>query len=744
MKDAVKKFIHKFIVDERGAVSIFLIFITILLFLFNAVLIDFARIIIAERQTEEAAKVAIRSTMSSYHPSLQDTGLFAFDGDQGTSTEIFKEIFKKNISPNESGNFELLGLQSEESEMSLDIHSERSLANEEILKYQILEEMKYKAPIEVGEEIIKNFLTISEQVEEASNYSKVAKEVNELAEERMEKIEEAKERIEEAQNYLNGVSSLIAKDGPTGTYPDIKTTYDIYHYHHESYLGDLEDIVDAENADEDEEIDEDDIEQKRSDTRTFKENAERILQAILNAANPAYDNIVEAIDLVKEANELNDDIISTINDPENSTGDDYNNANDLAENGMDGSVDTSTLEDYILDSSFFTELDEHLNAAKNALKTNNQTTSALIPKVETDFLPALRNDFPSPHNKRSVERYKDHTHDYYTAAQKAISDALQLIEDTLSDYLSTEDKTDEEMEEAIEEEEEKAEEGMDESGDIFDDIEESINAAEGITADNEKLAELSNKANNYGEASESISERFNFEDTDDTADQAMSLIDVIFSNIGNLLLDSRDKVYINEYILMRFNSHDFKKEGTEKYAFANNQVEYIIYGQSSYGANHLAAMSEIFAVRFAINLTDALIKPTNKVFGPWFWAAALATAFKNTASDMKFINMGRSVELFPGLKIGGKIVRMDYKDHLRLFMFIHPDGDRFYRLMAALDDKASLDLREAPTYISAKVSSSIELWFLPQVADFLGETDIISGRVEGNRFFIEKDVYYSY
>lgn len=76
------------------------------------------------------------------------------------------------------------------------------------------------------------------------------------------------------------------------------------------------------------------------------------------------------------------------------------------------------------------------------------------------------------------------------------------------------------------------------------------------------------------------------------------------------------------------------------------------------------AMGEIFTVRFAIRLTDALMKPNNKIFGPLFWVTALADAFTSTAENMHDINQGKSVELFPGLILGNLPVMMDYKDHL--------------------------------------------------------------------------------
>src|SRR5699024_2839965 len=99
------------------------------------------------------------------------------------------------------------------------------------------------------------------------------------------------------------------------------------------------------------------------------------------------------------------------------------------------------------------------------------------------------------------------------------------------------------------------------------------------------------------------------------------------------------------YILMRFKSHDFSKKDVSGYTFENNQVEFMMYGQQAFAANHLAAMTEIFAVRFAINLADALISPTNKVFGPLFWVSALAQALAYTIEDMTQIGNGDHIAI---------------------------------------------------------------------------------------------------
>ncbi|HEY4601392.1 MAG TPA: hypothetical protein VIG73_09005 [Cerasibacillus sp.] len=54
------------------------------------------------------------------------------------------------------------------------------------------------------------------------------------------------------------------------------------------------------------------------------------------------------------------------------------------------------------------------------------------------------------------------------------------------------------------------------------------------------------------------------------------------------------------------------------------------------------------------------------------------------------------------------------------------------------------ELSERSTYVTAKATSTVNLWFLPQVNDMLGSTKAINGRVEGNTFNIEKKFHTSY
>ncbi|GAQ19901.1 hypothetical protein OPHB3_3886 [Oceanobacillus picturae] len=729
MKKGIKKFIHKFIMDDKGAVSIYLIIITLLLFLFNAVLIDYARILVAERQTEQAAKVALRSTMSSYNQGLQDKGLFAFDGDQGQSTELFKKVFAKNLEPGDGEGFKFVDVQPEESEITTELNLERGLSNKDILEYQILEDMKYKAPIEIGEAILENFLSISDEMEKASVYVDVIGEIEEDVEERENKLDEAKKLIEEAKDILDGINSKVTSQN-SSSYPAVNNLQDIF-TGHTKYL-DAYPINPPNEEDDDDKSDEEkeNEEKDKEDADKFKTEATNLLTKLVDTSNSAKGKLEEALVLVQDAEELNGNIRTTIENAEDSKGESYNDAQNESQNGIDLGDDSGldnafdSVNDYVLDDGFFTNLKGAVQQAIDELDEDDLRTDQFIPKIN-EIKEGVNDGF---HSKRHNELSNgiSQASDYYENTNDHIDEAIQILEEGRAEF----------KDQALEEEEEKADSSLEDVKNEMDEIQKTIGDLEGDIGTYKELEELVLK---YNGAIERNGESYDLENRDATADEAMSFIDTLFKNLGEKLVSARDELYINEYVLTRFKSHEFSSEGSSSYTFENNQVEYIIYGHESFGANYMAAMSEIFALRFAINFVSAMMSKENKVFGPYAWVAGLTSAFAQTVQDITMLSQGESIQLFPG-----KRPRTVYKDYLRLFLFAHPEGKKTERIMAVLDYETETDLTESSSYITGRSTSSLRLWFLPGVAEMLGESGIIPGRVEGNRFYIEKEINYSY
>src|SRR5690606_37939579 len=120
---------------------------------FMAVLIDYARIAAFERHAEAAAYAAARSMLSAYDEVLYARyGLFGRGGTDGA--EIAAHVLESNAAASgRSDAFRLLHIRVED----VHVQTEEMLEQHPILKRQILEEMKYKAPIDLSIEVAAKF-----------------------------------------------------------------------------------------------------------------------------------------------------------------------------------------------------------------------------------------------------------------------------------------------------------------------------------------------------------------------------------------------------------------------------------------------------------------------------------------------------------------------------------------------------------------------------------------------------------
>lgn len=146
----------RFLRAENGTVSVYLILIIVPIFLFQAVLIDFARIKVAEKETESALHAAARSVMSSFDPELQKRGLYGMGLSQEASEKLLNDVFIQNLSGGVSENaFHFINTKAVDG--ALRVTPVYTLASHVIFEGQLLEDMKIKAPIEYTLEIVDKF-----------------------------------------------------------------------------------------------------------------------------------------------------------------------------------------------------------------------------------------------------------------------------------------------------------------------------------------------------------------------------------------------------------------------------------------------------------------------------------------------------------------------------------------------------------------------------------------------------------
>ena|GEM_PF-3671599 len=128
----------KFFHSEKGSVSLFLLMIIVSLFIFHAILIDYSRILLAKKQTEDALLIGLRSVLSSYDIHLQEKyGLFGLGHADGE--KILRDVIQKNLAPS-AKTFQFV--QHYVQEGSIKLEGKHYLGFHPVYKHQILEMMK--------------------------------------------------------------------------------------------------------------------------------------------------------------------------------------------------------------------------------------------------------------------------------------------------------------------------------------------------------------------------------------------------------------------------------------------------------------------------------------------------------------------------------------------------------------------------------------------------------------------------
>lgn len=190
--------------EQKGTVTIYLSIVFMAMILFTGVFVDLARIRIAQNQLRRITNSAARSVLAGYDPSLKNQyGLFAVKNDIDAQGE-FQKYVKLNLGSPGKKNFKLLDWQYENSELVLS----QPIDNLTTLKQQVLEDMKYSAPIEISKELIDKFKAIASLTDffgEQNQKQKIIKSANS----KIGDISEINSKIREKKDILRQDKLLL-------------------------------------------------------------------------------------------------------------------------------------------------------------------------------------------------------------------------------------------------------------------------------------------------------------------------------------------------------------------------------------------------------------------------------------------------------------------------------------------------------------------------------------------------------
>ncbi|NQX49095.1 hypothetical protein HQN87_27595 [Paenibacillus tritici] len=728
----------------EGSVSIFLIMVLAFVFLFNAVLIDYARIAAVNVQEERLARAAIRSVMSAYDIELREGyGLFAFGG--GDGNQLMSKVLNDNLYESGRGDaFNLLPVMVDSS--SLDWS--RPLGSYEVFRRQIIEEMKYKAPVDFALELAGKLKPLSAAMTEASRTTNVLGDLQPLYDQREEALDlmlrkrrEAADSARKLQKLLmdppgNSISALTL--GPLASGSDIPAMYgDYVNKYYEDYYRDSKRWPRYTAV------------LSRYENQTL-ELAGRIPAALADfqeSNNRLLEEAAAAFEQVKALNLQMKSVIEQANAEASAAGDDPARSWDIPETAGELSSEPlkklrEQVEGLILPSSEISEMENNIGVQRSA---------ALPMEPVVSSLPAILST--------AAGLYADHS-----LMTSGVLDASQAVNGYIGSYgqhgtviaaeaarIESRRTSDGERKQIERQAKEKlgdamnlldqiralggsAGEGMEQYRSLRRYHQENVSFNEGV--EQEPAASV-NTSSHYAAGQSSMKD-----------------MDGIYAAMGSVLEGARDRLYQTEYSAMYFRHFDLSAltslasgsaEGAgeqlgEQLKPQAQELEYILYGFYNPAGNVASAYGEIFAMRLAVRTMEGMIEKSGLGNPLVVLAAALLYGIEQAIQDMILLCTKGEIPLSKYMT-----AKLSYRDYLRLFLLLHGGGEeQLARMLALIRLNTGINPIEKFTYASTELTLGMPLWFLPGVVKLVDYSAGLPGDIRGKTYFRTVGADFSY
>ncbi|WP_143192192.1 hypothetical protein [Paenibacillus helianthi] len=729
---------------SEGSVSIFLIMVLAFVFLFTAVLIDYARIAAVNVQEERLARAAVRSVMSSYDIELKDKyGLFAYGGNDGD--QLLAGVLNDNLYESGRGDsFNLLPLGLDSSSLSWS----RPLGSYDIFRRQIVEEMKYKAPIDFALELAGKFKPLSAAMGEASRTTKVLGKLQPLYDEREEALDQMLKSRKQAGESGQALQELImnppggrmipATLGTIGTAADIAAMYGDYvgKYYADLYR------------------DEKRSAQYQGLLAAYIQQSGELLarfpdaQASYQEKQSRY--LEEAAAALERAKTLNAQMKSLLEQSRNSGPDDAQNSArdwDIPDTSAELSADPIKKLREQEDSLILTA--NEVSTMENSLSAQLTASQAVVPKVVLlpgSLSPAsgLNADVSSMNASilNASEAVNNYLRNYGNAGTLIASESAQI------EAHRTYDNQRKQVEQ-------EAKGKLSEAMKLLDQIR-GLGASAGEAMKRyQTLHKYYNDNIAFNTGVDQPTEPGTADQNPYTAGSAsMVKVDSLYAAMGNVLEGARDRLFQTEYSALYFPPFDISQlaglasgsvnEGAGRLADQLDpnaqELEYILYGFYNPAGNIAAAYGEIFAVRLAIRTMEGFTERAGLANPLLILAAALLYGVEQAVQDMLLLCKNGEIPLSKYIP-----VKLSYRDYLRLFLVLHGGGDvQLSRMLALIRLNTGSNLDEKFTYTAADIKMAMPLWFLPGVVKLLDYGTGLSGEVQGKLYYRTVQADFSY
>ncbi|MEI7024308.1 hypothetical protein [Paenibacillus sp. y28] len=676
--------------SAEGSVSAYFIIILLAVFMFQAVLIDFVRIKLAERESETAAKAALRSTMSAFNPKLKEYGLFGLTADQAKQQQIFGRVLGLNMPPaaaGAAGSFSVLDTRQEGDARLTPLYH---LGSHTVLERQILEEMKYVAPIEFTRELMDKWGKLKAKLEAGKNFAESA-----------DRLDDWNEQREEQLDLAWSILLALQKKGKS-----LQSSYDSA----VERLDKLEEKI--EDLEHDANVEAEQVDKARDKYNDYLDDTADSAQQDKQDMQTELDKLDAALRLAAIADERVRNELSAAgaagSSPEPGELDPYETLKELPVYGQ----------------SYF---DDYKKEAVAAVQL---------------FDPFLR-DLPR-HSRKASASLKEKLNRFADALTAAVN-ARQAAEQQRQ--ASTENRR-KAQNEAKKIAKDKQEEAKKKAGAVCGSADPASYAKlEGAGGSFSKYVTANN--GQLPAASPTVPDLNTSPDRSLTPQLTglLTITDMLASLRNELFVNEYALLQFNyrTYDLVHAADKKLSLSEPSQHVLKGQETEYLIYGLPDCQLNLGAAYSELFLVRMAVRTVEALFDPKNKAAGALgpqaLVLAALAQGAGLAVVDVEQLIGGGDVELTAKLAQ----LKLDYRDYLRLFLLLHTRDRHLYaRMQALIELNTGADLMTAYTYMRAETQTSVRLWYVPAAMKLLSISGVLKGRTSDGRFVMEQKQEWTY
>lgn len=749
----------------KGSISIFLIITFVANYLLAALLVDATRVHAAKTEVQAAAEIATQNILTRYDEYLYELyGLFAVtDMDQDAIASSVKDYIDQMVCLGVSEDSSLgkamaqsvffdAGIDEAWKPYELDLKvtagSNVTLASNDVLKSQILDQMKFRAPVQIADSFL-DFLDTVGELEEVKDAIEEKNASEEKLQECIDDLEKTKQQTKETKNKI--INYCVDPVTTKSSSKSGKKAADFV-----SYMEWMDESLSGIKTSSKENM-------NRSIDSTYKQFVQKMknvgynaksLRSGINSLLTDYNSEREKFQkIIKELTAKRDEIKNN------------SNMSDEARNSLVKTYDNDIerAEDCIKQINQYSEklnnafkpLDELANYEFSVQNEVNKADTTV--KELEDLINSIR--FEGEHNSYSLADvvteeefsvkstfWKNGQYTFCAGYFSYVHERLQKALNAINS-LEFKDTTEKKVDDKVESEEEK-----------FMASERLRN----IPSDAEYTASKLEKAYNKGNAAKELT----------------GILDKITGMLSTLGTDIRDNLYINEYAMTYFRSyvHHLKmandktigKDGYDKVISTRYceqqyidiettvaELEYILIGTNKTYANLAGVYAEIMLWRMALNTLSVFM--TSDLYNMILTAASpagvfaplvvlgvvLVTAATQAALDTQAIMSGKKVNVIRtqidewGISVGNNggvssngsagsptstNIKAGYSDYVRLMLLMMPQDTKLQRMGTIINmnmKKVNNGFNIQNTYCNVYANVSVDMGFLLLSPDIL-------------------------